>query len=123
MAGKETERIILIVALAVIVVVALGAFSSMGGRSGWGGMMCPGMMGPGMMGGSWTGFGWFPMLIGPIIAILFIGLIVLGIYYVFSGQVRISKPERRPLDIIKERYANGEIDEEQYEKMKEQLRG
>jgi len=78
----------------------------------WGGYM-QGMMG--MM-----GYGWGFMFLIPI---LFLVLIVLGAYYLFtevSGQSR-SESKGRALEILKERYANGDITREQYLKMKEDL--
>ena len=117
MAGRENEKIILII-VAVVAVIVLGVFFFMMGGYGWGGMM-GGTAGPGMMGWRGMGFGW--MLIGPVFAVLFIVLIVYGVYYIFSGR-GVSEPQRsRPLDILKERYARGEITEEQYSKMKKEF--
>jgi len=74
-----------------------------------------GMMG--MMGYSW-GF-------TPLIGILFLVLIVLGAYYLITAlawQPRSeSKDSGRALEILKERYARGEISREQYLKVKEEL--
>ena len=82
----------------------------------WGGMMGPGMMGFGGM-----GFSWIRMLIGILVTLLFVGLIIFGIYYIFSGRT-ISEPEKRsPLNIIKERYARGEITKKEYDQMKREL--
>jgi len=80
----------------------------------WAGYM-PGMMG--MMGYGW----WFT----PLIAIMFLVLIALGAYYLITGLVgegiSESKDEGRALEILKERYARGEITRKQYLKMKEEL--
>jgi len=81
------------------------------------------VMGPGMMGWSGYGFMWVPMLFGIFIFLIFIGLILLGGYYLFSGRVAFSEYRRdRSLEILKERFARGEITEEQFLKMKEQLK-
>ena len=63
------------------------------------------------------GFGW-------IFAILFWALVILGIValvrWLFYTQ-GIGTPGKRPLDILKERYARGEITPEQYEQMRRDI--
>jgi len=117
MTGREIEKVVLIVAILVVIMLIAGAFFSIMGRYGW-----SGMMGPGMMGWGWMAFGWIPMLIGTIVAFLFIGIIIYGIYYILLGHGRVYEPEKRsPLDILKERYAKGEITEEEFKRMKKEL--
>jgi putative membrane protein len=74
-------------------------------------------MGMGMM-----GFGWGFMLLIPL---TFLVLIVLGAYYLLTEFTRpnrsASNPNPRPFEILKERYAKGEITREQYLDMKEEL--
>ncbi|MEM2895995.1 MAG: SHOCT domain-containing protein [Candidatus Bathyarchaeia archaeon] len=114
---KEIGKILLIAIVVIIVIVAIGAFFSMMGGYGW-----SGMMGPGMMGWSWMPFGWISMLIGTIVALLFIWLIIYGLYYILSGRGRAPEPEKRSsLDILKERCAKGEITEEEFKRMKKNL--
>ena len=79
------------------------------------------MMGPGMMGGfSW---GWFM----PIFMILFWGLIIWGIVALargLSGSSNSDSSSSRPdsaLEVLKKRYARGEIDKEDYEEKKKDL--
>jgi putative membrane protein len=75
---------------------------------------------PGMMGMMW--YGWWFM---PLISIMFLVLIALGAYYLITelaGQGRSEPRDRgRALEILKERYARGEITREEYMKMREEL--
>jgi len=68
------------------------------------------------------GFGWSLMFLIPL---LFLALIAVGAYYLFTEFTRSSRPSsgggKRALEILKERYAKGEITREQYLKMKEEL--
>jgi len=77
----------------------------------WGGHMS------GMM-----GFGWGFMFLIPL---LFLALIAVGAYYLLTEFARSSGPSsgggKRALEILKERYARGEITREQFLKMKEGL--
>ena len=79
-------------------------------------------MGPGMMGG-W-GMGWF----GGIFMILFWILILIGLVFVIKWLIQSTNKGRddgqsgyRALEILKERYARGEIDKAQFEDMKRDL--
>jgi putative membrane protein len=67
--------------------------------------------GTGMMGG---GFGWFFMVI-------FWGLIIWGIVYFIQRMGGEHRHSDRSLEILKERFARGEINAEEYEKMKKML--
>ncbi len=91
------------------------AFAQQGRYDGWG-------MGPGMMGG-W-GMGWF----GGIFMILFWVLILIGLVFVIKWLIQSTSRARnngqsgdRSLEILKERYARGEIDKAQFEDMKRDL--
>ncbi|OGO23285.1 MAG: hypothetical protein A2144_12090 [Chloroflexi bacterium RBG_16_50_9] len=78
------------------------------------------MMGPGMMGG----FGGFWLM--PIIMIVFWGLVIWGIVALVRG---VSLPSNggssnqtdSALEILKRRYARGEITREEYEEKKKDL--
>jgi len=74
-------------------------------------------MGMGMM-----GFGWGFMFLIPL---AFLVLMVLGAYYLVTEFTRTnrsaSSQNQRPTEILKERYAKGEITREQYLKMKREL--
>ena len=78
------------------------------------GPLMPGMMG--MMGFGW-GFMW-------LIPLAFLILIVIGAYFLITGlktaEVAPSGAEKA-LEILKERYARGEITREEYLRMKEDI--
>jgi len=63
-----------------------------------------------------NGLLWFILVILPMIGIVFLLLYIV---------IRESKTEveKTPLEILKERYAKGEITEEEYVKMKRELEG
>jgi len=93
----------------------MAAFAQ-GGYGGWYGM------GPGMMGG-W-GMGWF----GGIFMIVFWVLVIVALVFFVRWLVRtsggISEKETsrsRALEILKERYARGEIGTEEFEERKRLL--
>jgi putative membrane protein len=100
------------VVLAILIILPLvwGGFS--GWRGGWG------MMGPGMMGG--FGWGWLPLLV-----IVFWGLVIWGIVAAVrsaSGRGRCDRSTTESaLEVLKRRYAQGEIKKKEYEEKKRDL--
>lgn len=75
--------------------------------------------GPGMM---WDG-GWFGMFLGPLLMILFIAAIVVLVVIALrwlggSAYFRHEPLAKTPLDILKERFARGEIGQEEFEERK-----
>ena len=59
-----------------------------------------------------------------ILLLLLVGVVVYFIVANKGGTKNFKMPGRKsPQDILDERFANGEIDEEAYKKMKEALRG
>ncbi len=78
-------------------------------------------MGPGMMG--WGILAWF----GPIMMLIFWIAIILAIIFfirwlIFSAKgSHHLKPEDSALDILKKRYARGEIKKEEFEEKKKDL--
>lgn len=81
-------------------------------------------MGWGM--GGW--YGWGGGLIGMLLTLLFLGLIVVGAVLVIRWAIEPSGGGHRPsggesaLDILERRYARGEVDKEEFERMKADLR-
>ncbi len=112
---KETLRTF---AIALLIVTA--AFPFAHGQDGGRGMG-PGMMGPGMMGwGYGMGWPWFILTIVFSIALVF-GIVFFIRWMTLSGGKGGMRPEESALDILKKRYARGEITKEEYEKMKKDI--
>jgi len=80
-----------------------------------------GMHGPGMMGWGWWGMGW-------IFMIIFWGLIIVGLIFLIRWLAGLSR-SRAPYDkthdsaieILKQRYAKGEINKNEFEEKKRDL--
>lgn len=80
---------------------------------------------------NWGGSGGWGMGFGLLFMILFWGLVILGIVALVRWLVQQSQPrrerdgrappEKTPLEIVRERYARGEIHREEYERMKRDL--
>jgi len=73
----------------------------------------------------WDG-GWHGWVFGPMMMILFVALVALAVVIVVrslgSGdRGSPAVPERTPLDILKERFARGEIDKEEFEERRRVL--
>ena len=79
---------------------------------------------PNMMGGFFGGgLGWIGMIFGFIFFVaIVIGVIFLIVWLVRrSGCCATHKTSTHSLEILKERYAKGELTKEQYENMKKEL--
>ena len=117
--GQKIAAIIGGVLLLFLIAVPLVWSGLYGWRTGSWGMMGPGWgyMGPGMMGG----FGWAWM---PLMMVVFWGLIIFGIVaavrYARTDGHRTSSSESA-LDVLKVRYARGEITKKEYEEKKREL--
>lgn len=75
--------------------------------------------------GAW---GWGGMIFGPIMMIVFIAVVVVVVVLLVrwlggpgQGGVLHSPPGKTPLDILKERFAKGEIDNEEFEERRRVL--
>ncbi|MBS7623379.1 SHOCT domain-containing protein [Candidatus Bathyarchaeota archaeon] len=65
------------------------------------------------------GFSWIGALLRILLIIIFLALIAFGVYYlVGAGKPAVGG---RSLEILKERYAKGEISKEEYEQIKQEL--
>ncbi|WP_292232512.1 SHOCT domain-containing protein [Mesorhizobium sp.] len=104
-------------AVAVVPGAAWAQAPSDTGRYDWG---------PHMM---WGG-GWYAMIFGPLFMILFLAVLVVAVVVLvrglggsWSGPVspHHSVAGRTPLDILRERFARGEIDKEEFEERRRVL--
>ena len=110
----KTRSIVIIGGGVLLAAVLLGVF-------GWllpaafGGSAYGGMMGPGMMGG----FGWLGMLTMLLFWIGVIALVIWGLNTLFSARQASVEPDA--LEILKRRYARGEISREEFVQAREAL--
>jgi putative membrane protein len=83
--------------------------------------------GPHMM---WWSGGWYAMILGPLFMVLFLAVLIASVILLvrwlggpWQGTVLPphAPPSRTPLDILKERFARGEIDKEEYEERRRVL--
>ncbi len=102
----------IVVAALIILPLVFGLVAGWQGES-WG------MMGPGMMGG----FGW--MWLMPVFWIVFLGLIIWAVVAAVRGSSESRSPDSSKadsaLELLKKRYARGEINKEEYEEKKKDL--
>jgi len=81
------------------------------------------MPGSGVMGWGWSGMG----AVGWLFMFLFWGLIIIGLVLVVRWLLDRGRPGvgqgagEAPLDILKRRYARGEIGKDEYDRMKRDL--
>ena len=99
-------------ALFAILLIALGALVVMPFVMGGTGMMTSVGRYPGMMGG-YVGVGW-GMLAGGFVMVALWALAIAGAVLLVR---RLTEPEPPAADVLRERYAAGDITREQYEQM------
>ncbi len=128
---KNTATIVAIVLVVILAVLLLGGAGMMG--FGGFGMMGPGMMGGyGGYGGMMGGYGFNPLgaIISLVVWALIIGGIVLLVVWLVRNANASTSAQRgglsigsseSPLDILKARYARGEITKEQFDSIKRDL--
>lgn len=115
--NKNLQTILIAGGAVVVVVLSVLPFlfgqTSTWQGTGWG------MMGPGMMGG----FG--GMWLMPLIPIVVVGLIVWAVVAAVQGTVQPRGPEppytESALEVLKRRYARGEINKEEFEEKRKDL--
>ena len=121
---STTRRLLLAVGLFVVVALSLSALM--------GGMMGPdfagsdqtgrGPFGPGMM----RGHGWMwglGMGFGGLVMVAFWGVVIVGVILLIRsvGGAQGGLWHETPLNLLKRRYATGQITREQYEQMRKDL--
>lgn len=114
MRGRDVAILVGAVALVVLLFGLLGG----GMMMGWG-MFGPGMMGWGGMG--FSPFAWIAMLAFWALIIGGIALLVVWLARQVLPAVTVPMGPSHALDVLKERYARGEITREQYEEMKREI--
>ncbi len=72
----------------------------------------------------WGGWGWPHFVFGPLMMILIVGVVIFIAVFAIR-RLGDSRPGHRPpgdaLELLKQRYARGEIEREEYLKMKDDL--
>ncbi len=72
--------------------------------------------------GNFEGFGWFGHGFGWLFMVLVWVLVIVGIVTLIKWVATPSNPRgQTPLEILKARYARGEIGKEEYERMRREL--
>lgn len=78
-----------------------------------------------MMGYGFSGpFGWLGMGLGIIVHLAFTVLIIMAAVWLFKALFRSgsqNEPRTDALEILKQRYAKGEITTDEYQRMKKEL--
>lgn len=68
--------------------------------------------GPSMM---WWGGGWYGMLLGPLFMVLAVVAVIVLVRWLVAPSSSHQPHAETPLDILKARFARGEIDKQDYE--------
>lgn len=119
--SKTARNVLVTIGVVLLLLIIVGAVAflvlSRGFLAGYR------FMGPGFM----RGFGFYPFG-GGLLSLVLGVLIVVGIVWFVTALARSPEPPREsmpmsesPLDILKRRYAKGEITKEQFEEMKRDI--
>lgn len=116
--GVEMNKLYNIALIPIVTVLFPMAGNALAQWRGYGGQMGPGMMGWGY------GMGWF----WPIIMVVFWVAVIVGIIFLIKWLVistgtrgPAARSEDSPLEILKRRYARGEIEKQEFEEKKKDL--
>ncbi len=86
-----------------------------------------GIMGPWMMGQPFhAGYWWMWIMMMGFWVLIVGGIVGLVLWLTRQGESATTRPglgAQRPLDILRERYARGEISREEFERMRRDLQG
>jgi len=113
---NKTMRLIVVMGLAVIALLVLIPLLIMAGMMGGMGMMGGGLMNGGMMGGMGM----------TLLGLLFLLLVLAGVALLVIWAVRrsgggLGSGREDPMEILRARYARGEVGCEEFERMREDL--
>ncbi len=78
------------------------------------------MMTPWNMMDGWTGAGWFWMLVSMLMVAV---VVLIGVWLIVRSSRAGRSPSATPLDILRERYARGEVTKDEFEAAKRTLAG
>lgn len=113
--NDTTRKLLIIIGIVVLIVLGLSTLA--------GGMMGAHMYTPQGLGDR-RGWMWgFGMGLGGLTMLVFWGAVIAGIVLLVRqvGQGGSAASRETPIDVLKRRYAAGEITQEQYEQMKQDL--
>lgn len=117
----KTRWIVIIGGGLLLAAVVLGVFGPLLLPTAFGGSAYGGMMGPGMMGGygMMGGFGWLGMLTMLLFWIGVVALVIWALSNLFPTRQTTVEPDA--LEILKRRYARGEISREEFVQARDAL--
>lgn len=72
-----------------------------------------------MWSGDWSGWGWIPMLLSMLI--FWGGLVAIVAFAIQALSKSQSPAPESPMDLLKERYARGEIDRDEFDERQQVL--
>ncbi len=110
---NKTMRLIVVMGLAVIALLLLIPLLIMAGMMGGMGIMGGGMMNGGMMGGMGMMLMYFMLVL--------VGVALLVIWAVRRSGGGLGSGREDPMEILRARYARGEVGCEEFERMREDL--